>query len=101
MQFQAFPEKKKSPPTVKRPGRPNYPMKLDRLRSRELFNERSPARERNIVEEKGIRKYFFMGTMFLFNGNSIVFLLHFDNAGPEGMTVVIVMKSSSGKTVHK
>ena len=49
------------------------------------------------MEEKGIRKYFFMGTMFLFNGNSIVFLLHFDNAGPEGMTVVIVMKSSSGK----
>ena len=30
------------------------------------------------MEEKGIRKYFFMGTMFLFNGNSIVFLLHFE-----------------------
>ena len=49
------------------------------------------------MEEKGIHKYFFIGTMFLFNGNSIVFLFHFDNIGTGGMVIVIVMKSSSGK----
>ena len=96
MQFQTFPEKE-SRPGRKTAGAPQLPYETGSVKIQRAFLTSAHLLEAQYSGGKGDTQVFFIGTMFLFNGNSIVFLFHFDNIGTGGMVIVIVMKSSSGK----